>query len=323
MVNTSLEVLRDFCPAKPKYLPEDYPDLAGKVALVTGSNTGVGYESAKALLQQNASVIFLNRNKEKTNSAIEKIKNELTEVSNLNERIFSVIADLSDLTTIKPAVQEIETLGIDKIHLVILNAGVMVPPAGSKTKQGYELQIGTNVLGHHLLQQLLHPLVLNAVSPNFNPRVIWLSSSAHLVSYPNGGIKWDSFKDASKANTMECYGQSKAGDIYLAYIYGKLYKKDGIISLSVHPGYLSSELQRSMSGFQRFFLKGLFYPPVYGSYSELFAALNPEITTEDNGRYIGPWGVFKEVRSDVNDGFTDGTAQKLWDWATEEVEPYL
>ncbi|ODQ61632.1 hypothetical protein WICANDRAFT_48591 [Wickerhamomyces anomalus NRRL Y-366-8] len=323
MVSPTWETLKDFCPPKPKYLPQDYPDLTGKVALVTGSNTGVGYESAKALLKQNATVLFVNRNMEKTKGAIERIKKELANVESLDEKIHLINADLGDLSSIKPAVDQIIKSKIDKIHYTILNAGVMSPPNGSKTKQGYELQIGTNVLGHHLLQELLTPLVLNAVTPDFNPRVVWLTSSAHLYSYPKGGINWDSFHDASNSGSMMSYGQSKTGNIYQAYIYGKLHKDDGIISVAVHPGYLNSELQRSYGSLQQYILKKFLYPAVYGSYTELYGALSSDVTLENNGRYIGPWGEFRELRDDIQKGLSDGTAQKFWDWASKEVEPYL
>lgn len=321
MVNTQWEAVKDLCPSNPSFLPQDYPDLTDKIALITGSNTGVGYESAKALLKQNATVIFLNRNLEKTEVAIERIKKELQD-KDLNKKIFSFRADLSDLSSIKPAVDKIKSM-FHEIHFTILNAGVMQPPNGSKTKQGYELQIGTNVLGHHLLQELLTPLVLNAVTPDFNPRVVWLTSSAHLYSYPKGGINWDSFHDASNSSSMMSYGQSKTGNIYQAYIYGKLHKDDGIISVAVHPGYLNSELQRSYGSLQQYILKKFLYPAVYGSYTELYGALSSDVTLKENGRYIGPWGQFKELRDDIQRGLSDGTAQKFWDWASKEVEPYL
>lgn len=286
--------------------------------MVTGSSTGIGYETAKALLKQNATVIFVNRNLEKTKNAVENIKKELG--TDVDDKVVLITADLSDLTTIKPAVNDLKSKGIEKIHYTILNAGVMQPPVGSKTKQGFELQIGTNVLGHHLLQKLLTPLVRNAVEPDFNPRVVWLSSAAHLASPKNGGINWDSFHDASDTTSLLTYGQSKTGNIYQAHIYGQQHKD--IVSVSAHPGYLKSELARNYSRLQKFIMRFIGYPPVYGSYTELFAGLSPKVTTKDSGRYIGPWGNFRELREDIDAGLTDGTAQKLWDWADNEVEAY-
>lgn len=317
MVNATYELLRNLWPSKPTYLPKDYPDLTGKVALITGCNTGIGFESAKALLKQNATVIFANRSEEKTKAAIEKIKEELG--TSIIQRAIFVKTELDDLSSLKKTAETIKSKGISKIHYTILNAGVMTPPKGSKTKQDYELQIGI-VFGHHLLQKFLTPLVLNAVTKDFTPRVAWLTSGAHHNSPPNGGIDWDSFHDASQCDQVPVYGQSKAAVIYLAYIYGQLYKD--VISVAVHPGILASDLARSFSSFGQFVMKLIAYPTVYGSYTELFAALSPDVTLKDSGRYIGPWGEFRCIKDDVESGFTDGTAQKFWDRADEEVSKY-
>lgn len=319
MVNVTYEYLRDFWPPRPQYLPKDYPDLTGKTTLVTGSNTGIGYETAKALLKQNATVVFANRSIEKTQIAVEKIKAELGG-ADISDRVVIVKTDLSDLSTIKASAEELNSKGINKLHYTILNAGVMQPPVGSKTKQGFELQIGTNVLGHQLLQKFLTPLVLNAVTPDFNPRVIWVASAAHLSSPANGGIDWDSFRNAQNTKSIAVYGQSKTGNIYQAYIYGQQHKD--VISLAVHPGYLGSDLGRSHPAFVRFIFRCIMATPVYGSYSELFGALSPDVKLQDTGRYIGPWGNFRELREDIHDGLTNGTAQKLWDWAEAEIAPY-
>ena len=317
MVNGNIEALKDLWPSRPGFLPEDYPDLTGKIALVTGCNTGIGYESAKALLKQNATVIFANRNEEKTKAAIEKIKEELG--SSILQNAIFVKTELDDLSSLKRTAETIKSKGITKLHYTILNAGVMIPPKGSKTKQDYELQIGI-VFGHHLLQKFLTPLVLNAVKKDFTPRVAWLTSGAHFKSPPNGGIEWGSFKDASKCDQIPSYGQSKAAVVYLAYSYGQLHKN--VISLSVNPGLLDTDLSRSFPRMGQFIMKLVAHPTVYGSYTELFAALSPDVTLKDSGRYIGPWGQFRSIKDDVENGFTDGTAQKFWESADEAVNKY-
>ena len=328
MVNTVYETLRDFCPPKPKYLPEQYPDLTGKTVAITGTSAGIGFQTSKLLLKQNATVFAFNRNPTKTSESFERLIKEVSEETktkpeNIRSRLHSVIIDLGDLTTIKSVERQLKKLNLTKLDYTIFNAGVMIPPNGSKTAQGYELQIGTNVLGHHLLSKFLHPYITSAASPTFEPRVIWLTSSGHLASPPNGGIDFDSFYNADKSSSMLVYGQSKAGNIYQAGIYGQKYKNKGIISLAVHPGYLASDLQRSLPSVVQKVAGLLLYPPVYGAYTELFAALHPGITVEQNGSYIGPWGNFRSLRDDIKKGLTNGTAQKLWDWADEQVEPFL
>ncbi|CCH43199.1 Retinol dehydrogenase 14 [Wickerhamomyces ciferrii] len=326
MVSFLLEALKDASPSAPGFLPKDYPDLSDKIALITGSSSGIGYETAKALLKQNATVIMVNRNQEKVLDSVAKIKKELVDMD-LDSKIYLIQADLSDLTTIKPAVEKFfaNNSQFDKLHYSIYNAGVMRPPKDSFSKQGYELQIGTNVLGHHLLNKLIEPLIINGVDAkqNFIPRVIWLASIAHFASPANGGINWESFKDGEFGQSRAAYGQSKTGNIYQSYVQSTRLKNHGVISLSVHPGYLASDLSRSLGSVGDYIWKTVTYPPVYGSYSVLFGALNPDIELKDSGRYIGPWGQFKELRDDINQGLADGTASKFEQWADEQVKPYL
>lgn len=330
MVSKTWETMKDLVPHGPHFLPDDYPDLSEKVALVTGASSGIGYEISKALLKQNCTVLFLTRDPRKTRKAIEIIKATLIKSNlhftndELNSRIFVIEIDLNDLRTIKPAVREIEYL-VDKIDYTFLNASVVNPSNGSMSRQGYELHIGINVLGHHLLQKLIHPLIEAAAEDPFSsPRVIWVTSSAHWSSPRNGGIKFHKLRDAEKTESAESYGQSKVCNIYQAYIYGAQYQDSNIISLGVHPGYLSSEITSHNTGMvKRKCKNAALYHPLYGAYTELFAALHPNITTEDNGRYIGPGGQFRDLRPDIQKGFTNGTAQKLWNWAEDQVKPYI
>lgn len=323
MVSTVLkQAIWDIWPPFPTFKPDSYPDLTNKVALITGSNTGIGFETAKALLKQNATVIFVNRNEEKTERAIGKIKSEL-DIN--NDKIILIKCDLSDLEAIKPAVEQIEST-VDRIHISILNAGVMQPPVGSMSKQNYELQVATNNLGHQLLQKLIHPLVLRAKTPDFNPRVLWLGSIAHLSSLKPQSTSIDYAKftsPTSKETNMLQYCQSKTNAIYQSHIYALRHKDEGIISVSCNPGYIISELERCYNPLQRFIFRWLLWAPVYGSYTEMFAVLSPEITIEKSGCYIGPWGQFQEVRSDLYQAFDDGTALKFYDWVEEQIRPYL
>lgn len=325
MVSTVLkQVFQDLWPYPTTFPPEKYPDLTGKIVLITGCNTGIGYESAKALLLKNATVIFVNRNIEKSKAAVEKIEKELNDNS-LKDKIILITADLSDLESIKPAVEEIK-YKVDKIHYTILNAGIMQPPPGTMSKQGYEPHVATNVLGHQLLVTLIQPLISKAISPDFSPRVIWLSSVAHLSAPKPQQEKLDYgvfTKPATKESNIYLYGQSKVAAIYQAYIYGEKYKEDGIISIPVHPGFVLTELSRTFTTFQNILVRIFHWAPVYGSYTELFATLHPEITVDYNDRYIGPWGVYQEIRTDVKKALNDGTAQKFWDWSEEQIKPYI
>jgi retinol dehydrogenase-12 len=160
-----------------------------------------------------------------------------------------VLLDLADLPTIKPAVEKFKATS-SRLDLLMNNAGVMSPPKGSKTIQGFELQLGTNVLGHHLLVVLLTPLILETAktSPPESVRVIWTSSIGSQSNSPkNGGIQWDdiNFKHTSSDNyNFTAYGQSKAGNIFQAAEFARRYGGSGVLSASLHPGSLRTNLQR-------------------------------------------------------------------------------
>ncbi|CEP21689.1 RSD1 [Cyberlindnera jadinii] len=326
----SLFVIKEFAlglkPPAPTYLPKDYPDLKGKYVLITGTSAGVGCEAAKLLLLKNAHVVMVNRNLEKTAKVIDEIKKDLLkeEVTgeDIDSRITVVQADLADLTTIKPAATKVLD-SVPQLDIVILNAGVMQPPNDSVTKQGYELQFGSNVIGHQLLIELITPAILKSADSNGKPRVVFLSSMAHLLSPANGGLSWD-FKDASQSSSGLIYGQSKAGNIYQASSYGKKYADKGIATIAVHPGILNSELQRNYPGWLVAAIKPIAYPAVYGAYTELFAALSPLVGEKGPGfvGYVAAFGQFRDLREDIAKGCTDGTDDKLIDWIDKEIIQY-
>ena len=137
-----------------------------------------------------------------------------------------------------------------RLDLLMNNAGVMSPPKGSKTKQGFELQLGTNVIGHHLLTVLLTTLILETakISPLGSVRVIWTSSIGSQSNSPkNGGIQWDDINfnhTSSGSYNFTAYGQSKAGNIFQAAEFARKYAHSGVLSASLHSGSLKTNLQR-------------------------------------------------------------------------------
>lgn len=159
-------------------------------------------------------------------------------------RLGSFVVDLADLETIKPAVEEFLSKE-QRLDVLVLNAGVMMPPAGSKSKQGYDLELGTNCLGHFLLTSLLSPLLRQTAqaegatkSSSKTVRVLWLTSMLAQGS-PKGGVIFDeSGAPTKKLKGMENYMQSKCGDTMLAAEWAKKLSNDGIISVvSVHGKY--------------------------------------------------------------------------------------
>jgi retinol dehydrogenase 12 len=148
-------------PPKPKWTEKDIPDQHGRVFIVTGGSSGCGYEVSKALYNLNGRVYIAGRNASSAAEAIESIKSSPPAADQVVQRgkgeLFFLKLDLADLSTIKASVEKF--LGMEeRLDVIWHNAGVMVPPAGSLTKQGHDMQLGTNVLGPFLFQQFLTPM---------------------------------------------------------------------------------------------------------------------------------------------------------------------
>lgn len=167
------------------------------------------------------------------------------------------------------------------------NAGVMVPPQGSKTKQGYELQIGTNCLAPFLFTKLLTPTLANTArtKPPGVVRVVWTSSSAAEGLSPSGGVDINNLNYKEDKSAWHKYGVSKAGNILHAKEFANRYGDDGIISTALNPGNLKSDLQRHLTSWQAWILDFFIYTPIHGAYTELFAGLSPDVTPEQNGAW--------------------------------------
>ncbi|KAK6462545.1 short-chain alcohol dehydrogenase [Scheffersomyces coipomensis] len=310
-------------PSKPKFTEEQYPKLDGKVVIVTGGSSGLGLEVAKSLLgSTNAKVYIFARDKAKIDKAIKKLQLEVAQEYNKKElNVHSIVIDLSDLTTIKPAAEEF--LSKEKrIDIIIHNAGVMTPPLGSKTKQGYELQLGTNNIGPHLLQKFLDPLFIKTSKQNKpgESRIVYVSASA-IFHAPKGGIHYadPNFK-STKAEPFEIYAQSKAVNILSAKYWTKAHPEaTNVVTVSLCPGFLKTELQRHLVGFEAFMINKLVHKARLGAYTELYAALSPDLTRSKTGSYVESFGKLGKDRSDLD----VIAAKKAWEFLDQQVEPYL
>ncbi|RFU72679.1 hypothetical protein TARUN_9578 [Trichoderma arundinaceum] len=303
------------------------------VYIVTGSNTGVGKELAQILYSKKATVYIAARSQEKATEAIDAIR---AACPTSTGRLEFLALDLSDLEAVAKSAKEFISRE-SKLDVLFNNAGVMHPPQGSKTKQGYELQLGVNNLGHLLFTELLTPLLAQtaksypASSPN-KVRVVWVSSLYSEMGSPKGGFDPDNMNYEKKdQSTFYKYSVSKAGVYYQGSEYARRHKGHGIISLTVNPGNLRSDLQRYYGDgmIQRLNKKILLFPPINGAYSELFCGLSPEVTADKSGSYVIPWGRFAKIREDIDKGSRTvkeggtGMAQKWYDWCLERVEPFM
>src|SRR5690606_33843760 len=203
---------------------ENIPDLTGRTAIVTGANTGIGYETAKALYEKGANVIIAARDKNKIEAAIEKIKLSTKGGGTLEVGILN----LANLTQIK-SFAEVFKNNHSELDILINNAGVMIPPA-SKTDDGFELQFGVNFLGHFALTGHLFPLLKK--SPN--ARVVTLTSGAATLT---DHIDFDNLKLEKPYNEWQSYAVSKLADILFTYELDRKLKAAGLNMLSVaaHP----------------------------------------------------------------------------------------
>ncbi|KAM0355228.1 hypothetical protein ACHAPU_001094 [Fusarium lateritium] len=225
-----MSVRTQLFPPSPTFTESSLPSLSSKVYIITGATSGVGLELAKILYSRSAAVYIAARNPPRITSAIQEIKSLYPDSTG---RLESLCMDLSDLTSIKSAVHNFQKKE-SRLDGLVLNAGVMTPPGGSKTAQGHELQMGTNCLGGYLLSRLLEDLLLETVkvAAKYSVRIIWLASTLQMGT-PKGGLVWDEAKMEPKvvSDQMENYMMSKAGNVLLAHETAQRLGSEGIISL--------------------------------------------------------------------------------------------
>ncbi len=261
-----------------KWTTKKIPGQAGRTVIVTGANTGIGFETAIILVQKGAEVILACRDAEKANEAGERIQ-----MPGLKGKPVIMTLDLSDLESIQVFADEFKGK-YSALDLLINNAGVMMPPF-SKTVQGFELQFGVNHLGHFALTGLLMNLLMKTRSS----RIVTVSSMAHLL----GKINFDSFNGTGKYNASREYGQSKLANVLFTKELQKRLelRHSTTISLASHPGWTQTDLQRH-SGFFRFLNPFFGMKPRQGALPTLRAATDSEA---EGGAFYGPDG-WREMR---------------------------
>ncbi len=252
----------------------DIPDQTGRTVVVTGANSGLGLVAARELVAHGAHVVLACRNTDKGEQAAAEItRGAVTGTTTVEE------LDLSDLGSVRKFAARVD----GPITTLINNAGLMAIPH-QRTADGFEMQFGTNVLGHFALTGLLLDRITD--------RVVTMSSVMHRL----GSIKLDDLNwERRRYQRWLAYGQSKLGDLMFAYELERRFVAAGssLRSLAAHPGYSATNLQSRTESFQdalmglgnRFFAQG----PEMGALPELYAATVPDLP---GGLYIGPdgWG---------------------------------
>ncbi|KAI0686200.1 hypothetical protein C8Q76DRAFT_862721 [Earliella scabrosa] len=272
-------------PPRPNWSPDDIPDLSGKVALVTGGNTGIGRETVKALLRKNAKVYLAARSPTKARKAIEELAAETG-----GKTAHFLQLDLSDLSAVRDAAHEFARRE-SRLDILFLNAGIMCPPADQLTAQGYDLMMGTNIIGHFLLLRLLYPCLLPSSRPHSKPR---------------------------KLGTFAMYAQSKLVPVALSPHIAS--RGEPVVSIAVDPGHTTSEIfHRDKAWYWRVWDYLVTYPTPYGSITPLYAGTAPEAAAY-NGKYLRPWARPGRPNPSAYDAKEQ---QKLWDWLERQLEPYM
>lgn len=235
--------------------------------IVTGSSSGIGEQLAYILYLKNAKVYVAARSEDKAMKAIEGIKSR---VPSSTGQLRFLHLDLDDLTTIKASAEKFLSEN-DRLDVLWNNAGVMVPPLGSKTKQGYDKQLGTNNVAPFLFTKLLHPILAKTakIALADSVRVVWVSSSGTELYSPKGGIDLSNLDYKVEKDNWFRYGASKAGNVLHGSELAKRAGSEGIISVvsvivpceyrcgsntwqSLNPGNLKSDLQRTVPKWQLF-----------------------------------------------------------------------
>lgn len=290
-----------------KWDSNDIPDQKGRIAIVTGSSSGIGYETARVLANKNAEVIMAVRNLQKGNAALDKIK---AGYQDADVKVMEL--DIASLESVRRFTEDFKK-NYSRLDLLINNAGVMMPPY-SKTADGFELQFGTNHLGHFALTGLLMDLIINTESS----RVVNVSSTSHK----SGKIDFDDLDWEKRTyKKMRAYGDSKIANIYFTYELQRNLEKAGskTIAVASHPGWTATELQRHVgivNFLNRFFSQGI----DMGALPTLYAAIAPDVK---GGDYYGPagWlemrGYPKKIESNEL-SHDQKISKKLWE-ASEEL----
>lgn len=261
-----------------RWTTSDIPSQKGRSAVVTGTG-GLGYEDALALARVGCEVILAGRNPGKGTSAVERIRRDVA-----GAKINFELVDLAELASIAAFADRLATKR-KSLDILINNAGVMVPPQRRATSDGFELQFGTNYLGHFALTAHLIPLL----QAGTNPRVVSLSS----VAAPAGAIDFDDLNAERSYKPMPVYSQSKLACLMFAF---ELQRRSdagawGITSIAAHPGIARTDLLHngpgrwSGHGIARTVLPFLFQPVAQGALPTLYAATSPDAVA---GGYYGP-----------------------------------
>lgn len=250
----------------------EIPNQTGRVAIVTGANGGIGWDTARALAQKGATVIMACRNIQKANSAADQI----TKLNPMGKVVVMAL-DLSDLDSVRAFASAFRT-EYKRLDLLINNAGIMFTPYG-RTKQGFEQQFGTNHLGHFALTGLL----LDRLNETPGARIVTVSSNTHR----RGLMNFDDLNSEREYSPVNAYAQSKLANLLFTYELQRHLSAagQGTLSVAAHPGWTRSNLTRHVNAMMQLVDRVAGQSTKMGALPTLYAATAPDVR---GGEYFGP-----------------------------------
>jgi NAD(P)-dependent dehydrogenase (short-subunit alcohol dehydrogenase family) len=295
-----------------KWTTEQIPDQSGRTAIVTGANSGIGLVAARELARKGASVVLACRNTEKGAQALRSIQAAAPEA-----QVEVAELDLASLASVRAFAESFRS-SHDGLDLLINNAGLMAPPRG-ETKDGFELQLGTNLLGHFALTSHL----IDVMDGRDDARVVTLSSNAHKM----GRINFEDLQSERGYKRWAAYGQSKLADLMFALELDRRLRAAGSSTKSVaaHPGYAATNLQTAAPPLlDRLVMRAsnifMAQSAEMGALPTLYAATYPGL---EGGSYVGPDGIGEfrghpHLVSPNRAARDEDVAKRLWE-ASEEL----
>ncbi|KAI7906118.1 NAD(P)-binding protein [Cokeromyces recurvatus] len=274
-----------FFSTKRNFSFEQIPDLSGKVAIITGSNTGIGKVCALEMARKNCTVVLACRNEEKTKAVVEQIKSETG-----NQNVEFIRIDLLELASIKQFVEQFLTRH-DQLHILINNAGVMCCSFGL-SKDNIEIQFATNHVAHYYLTSLLWPTIVKSTP---SCRIVNVSSIGHMIPFKE--LNLESISDPAKYNKIIHYAKSKTCNILFTRELTKRLQDKDINNVYVncsHPGAVKTDLYRHLTRIDEktfvSFINLFLITPEDGAITQLYLATSPEVEQKDiKGHYYVPY----------------------------------
>jgi NAD(P)-dependent dehydrogenase (short-subunit alcohol dehydrogenase family) len=291
---------------------EQIPDQSGRTAIVTGANSGLGLSTARELARHGAHVVLACRDTAKGEAAAASIEREVP-----GAKVELAPLDLASLASVEAFAMSFRAAHADGLDLLINNAGVMAPPR-RETADGFELQLGTNLLGHFALTGRL----IGLMRGREDARVVTLSSNAHKM----GRIDFDDLQSERRYRRWSAYGQSKLADLMFALELDRRLRAAGwsVKSVAAHPGYAATNLQTAAPPLMdrlvmRFTNLLVAQSADAGALPTLFAATAPGL---EGGSYVGPDGIGEfrgapKVTRTSRSARDEQAAARLWDVAEQ------